>query len=253
MRGHRDLRLIVALSIACAIVAVVIPFEAIRLTVAAPLCLVLPGYAVTAAIFASRRLDRGRLAVLALGMSLIVLVLCALLLNYVPGGIRDLSWALILLAVIVGSSRWAAIQRRPRTQPFFSWPRLRVSSADRALLVGAALAAVAALVVSARVLPADSAVGYTRLWMLTNKESSAVRIGVGSEEQHRAHYRLLVKMSGRVLMRRRLALDPGEERLLLLPLARTEGKEPQRLAASLYREGSPRDLYRRVTTWIASE
>ena len=49
MRGHRDLRLVVRLAIACAAVALLAPWEALRFLAAAPLCLVLPGYAVASA------------------------------------------------------------------------------------------------------------------------------------------------------------------------------------------------------------
>ena len=124
MRGHRDLRFVVRLAIACAVVALLAPWEALRLA-AAPLCLVLPGYAITSAAFGPRPLTRGRFAVLTLGMSLIALVLCALLLNYVPGGIRDLSWAIVLTVVVIAASRLAAIERKSKGPAFAAGRPLR--------------------------------------------------------------------------------------------------------------------------------
>jgi uncharacterized membrane protein len=253
VRGHRDLRLVVSLAVVCAVVALLAPFEALRLVAAAPLCLLLPGYAITSAAFGPRLLDRGRLAVLVLGTSLMNLVLCALALNYAPGGIRDVSWAVILVAVIISTSRWAAIQRRPAGSRVQEGLRLRVSGGDAILLGGGLLAAIAALVISATPYSAGGAVGFTRLWMLPTANGNAVRIGIGNNEQHRGSYRLRVRLSGRDLLLSKLSLDPGEERELRVPFVSTGAKKPTRIAASLYRDSSPDVLYRRVTSSIGAD
>jgi uncharacterized membrane protein len=252
VRRHRDLRLVVSLAVVCALVALLAPFEALRLVAAAPLCLLLPGYAIISAAFGPRLLDRGRLAVLVLGTSLMNLVLCALVLNYAPGGIRDISWAAILVAVIVATSRWAAIQRRPAGSRVREGLRLRASGGDAILLGGGLLAAIAALIISATPYSAGGAVGFTRLWMLPTANGNAVRIGIGSNEQHRHSYRLRVRLSGRDLLLSKLSLDPGEERELRVPFEPAGGRRT-RIAASLYRDSSPDVLYRRVTGSIGAD
>lgn len=253
MRGHRDLRLVIRLAIACAVVALLAPWEALRVLAAVPLCLVLPGYALTSAAFGPRPLTRGRFAVLTLGMSLIALVLCALLLNYVPGGIRDLSWAIVLVVVVIAASRLAAIERKSKGPAFVAAKPLRASRADLALLGGGLVAAIVALIVSATLFSADDVRGYTRLSMLPNATGTTVRIGVASNERHRTAYRLMLRLAGRDLMKRTLSLDPGEEREVLVRIPPTEGGQSRRVAASLYRMSAPGALFRRVTSWVGPD
>ena len=136
MRGHRDLWLVAAGAPLCAAVALLVPLEAVRLAAAAPLCLVLPGYALSSAAFSSRSLSGGRFAALVLGLSLIVLILSALVLNYGPGGIRDVSWAVILVLVTIAACRWAAVKRVPGEVPYAAWSRPRVSRSDYLFLGG---------------------------------------------------------------------------------------------------------------------
>jgi uncharacterized membrane protein len=252
VRGYRDLSFVSAAAVVLAAVALLLPWEAVRALAATPLALLLPGYAVTAAAFGPRRLDRARLGLLTVAMSLSVLVLCTLVLNYVPGGIRDVTWALILVVVVLAACRGAAIRRRgadrsPADRP--GVPRLR--PLDAGLLGGGLLAAVAALVVAATVFPAGDAVGYTRLWMLPSPDGAGVRVGVANNQQGRASYRLLVRRDGRDLFTRELTLEPGEERAVRVSVpAAGAGASGGRVAASLYRAAAPRQLYRRVTTWL---
>ena len=89
MRGHRDLRLLAALSVPCAVLAIVVPVEAIALLFAVPLALFLPGCALTAVTFARHPIEWPQRLVFSVGFSLATLALGALLLNYMPGGIRS--------------------------------------------------------------------------------------------------------------------------------------------------------------------
>jgi uncharacterized membrane protein len=252
MRGHRDLTAVSAASVVLAAAALLLPWEALRAVAAVPLALLLPGYAVTAAAFGPRPLDRARLALLTVAMSMAVLVLSTLVLNYVPGGIRDVSWALILVVVTVACCRGAAIRRHgaewtPPERARLALPR----PLEAVLVAGGLLAAVAALVVAATVFPAGDAVGYTRLWMLSSPGGSSVRVGVGNEQQGRATYRLLVRREGRTVLARSLTLEPGEERALRVALPPSAaGGSSSRIAASLYRAAAPGQLYRRVTSWL---
>jgi uncharacterized membrane protein len=252
MRGHRDLGAVAAAAVVCAAAALLLPWEAVRAVAAVPLALLLPGYAVTAAAFGPRRLDLARLSLLTLAMSFFVLVLSTLVLNYAPGGIRDVSWALILVIITVAACRAAAIRRPGTVRVAAEHRQLPRPRPLEALLVGGGLAmAVAALVVAATVFPARDAVGYTRLWMLPAPDGSGVRVGVANSQQGRSSYRLLVRRDGRSLFTRELTLEPGEERAVsvAVPPARAGGAG-SRVAASLYRAAAPGQLYRRVTSWL---
>jgi hypothetical protein len=250
MRGHRDLWLVVGGALLGAAIALLVPWEAVRLVAAAPLCLVFPGYALASAAFSSRSLSGGRFAVLVLGLSLIVLILSALALNYAPGGIRDVSWAIILVLVTVAACGWAAVKGEPGEAPYATWSPPRVSPTDYLFLGGAAVAIVAALLVSATVYPASEVEGFTRLSMLTAPSGGAATIGVDSNEQHRQSYLLSLTLAGRSLLTKHLSLDPGDESVLRVRLPHDRGRPSGMLAASLYRASSPDTLYRRVNSWL---
>lgn len=250
MRGHRDLALVAGGAVVCAAIALFVPSEPIRLLAAAPLCLIFPGYALVSATFGPRSLSGGRFATLAVGVSLMVLILSALVLNYGPGGIRDVSWAVILLIVTLAACGWAAARRGPDEAPYAVVRPPRATAGDTLFLAGAAIAIVAALVISATVYPADDVLGFTRLSMLTKPGSSAVDIGVESNEQRRQSYFLSITLAGRPLLKERLTLAPGDEARLRVRMPGDLGQESGRLAASLYRASSPGILYRRVTSWL---
>jgi hypothetical protein len=240
MRGHRDLRLTAMASTLCAAAALILPFPAVCLFFAIPLCLFLPGYAVASAAFAHRPLARMQTLVLSLGLSLTVLALGALLLNYLPGGVRAGPWALLLVLVVLISC-WAAALRRPKPAraPSSAWPRLGVSRTGGVLLGGGALATIAALVLAMTPVPAKNAVGYTELWLSTRSgaKSAVVSIGVRSEEQHEVGYFLRVQFGRGKPKLRLFNLVPGETRVVPV-------------VASLFRQDEPKAVYRRITGWV---
>ena len=250
MRGHRDLGLVAAGAVLCAAVALLVPLEVIRLVAAAPLCLLFPGYALASATFSARSLSGGRFGALVLGLSLIVLILSALALNYGPGGIRDVSWAVILVLVTIAACRWAAVKRKPGEVTYAAWSRPQVSPSDYLFLGGAAIAVVAALVVSATVYPAGDVQGYTRLAMLADSSGNAATVGIDSNEQRRQSYVLRLTLDGGPLVNKRLSLDPGDESVLRVRLPQDRGRPTGELVASLYRASSPDTLYRRVNSWL---
>jgi uncharacterized membrane protein len=252
VRGHRDLRLVCAAALLCALVALLFPSEAVRLLFAAPLTLFLPGYAITAANFARRDLDRPRMLLTSLCLSLSALAVGALLLNYAPGGIRALSWALLLLAIVFGCCRAAAL-RRPPAKAASQRLRLPRLAPVALVLVGLGLAAVtAALVLSARTVPAEEAVGYTELWVLPDGRSEIgdFQVGVGSEERVAVPYDLLVRVGEQPLIRRSFMLDPGETRVVRLDTGAPPGSAPVPVVATLLRQNQTDEIYRRVQNWI---
>ena len=251
MRAHRDLRLLTATALLCALVALLFPVEGVRLIFAAPLTLVAPGYAIAAAAFARRRLDWPRFALIALTLSLSTLALGGLVLNYTPGGIRSLSWALLLLAVTVAGC-WSAARRRPRARPAAP-PRLRrPAPAKLALTLGAAALAAAALILAGVTLPAKNAIGYTELWALPSGDapSRQVQVGVGNQQQRSVPYDLLVKIGEQPLVRRSFVLTPGEDRTIRLDAEPSADGRPVPVTATLLRQNRIDMIYRRVRTWL---
>ena len=113
-----------------------------------------------------------------------------------------------------------------------------------------AAAMIAALVISETVYPAGDVEGFTRLSMIPEAEGSAVDIGVESNEQQGRSYLLRLTLEGRLLLKKRFGLAPGDESRLRVRLPSGSEEPSGRLAASIYRTSSPDTVYRRVTSWL---
>jgi len=254
MSGNRDL---VAASVAaavCALIACVVPWEAVRVIAALPLALFLPGFGIIAASFGPRRLAAVQLYVMSLGMSLATLALSGLLLNVLPGGLRTITWALLLVVIVVATCLVAAARRgRPELPP--ARRRIqRVSGPSAAMLAVAAIVAIAAFVLAQTPLPAKNAIGYTALWMLPDAGERAVAVGVENNEQHSTSYRLEVQVGmGAAATAIRLSLHPGEETTVHVPVAAAPAAKPRRVIASLYLDRRPNAVYRRVVSWLPAK
>lgn len=245
MRGHGDLRLVSALAVLCALLALAIPLAGLSLVFAAPLLLVLPGYALTAAAFARRRLEWPQQLLFAIALSLAVLILGSLLLNYL-GGIHPLSWALLELLIVLVSCRIAAA-RRGRGAGAGRRRGPRPGRLEAAMLAGAVATAAVALVLSASAVPADNALGYTQLWILPKAGSggSEAVVGVRSEEQRTTDFDLRIRIGDDRGVRRSFRLAPGEARQVRLRAPPgSEGEIP--VIATLLRHNRPLVVYRRV-------
>jgi len=251
VRGHGDLRLLTWGSLACAILALILPWEALSLLFAAPLALFAPGCAIVAATFARRDLDRHRGVVLSVALSLATLALGAIVLNYLPGGIHGFSWAVLLLLVVIGGCRVAARRRDgkrsalrlPRKAP----PRLRL-----ALTLAGLAAAIAALVLANTTLPAHDALGFSELWIvpIAESERSEAEIGVRSNEQTTTDFDLGIQIGKERLIKRSFVLAPGEGTTVRIgpPLAAAGSNVP--VVATLLLDADPAHVYRRVQSTL---
>lgn len=250
MRGHRDLRLLLAVTLLCAAGALIVPLGAARVVFAAPLALVIPGYALSAAAFGSRLPEWPARLPLILGVSLACLALGGLLLNYTPGGIRGLPWVVLVVLVVLAGCLVAARRREPaghRPSPVL---RLRPGPGSAIVGAGALALTAAALILAQRTVHSDQVFGFTQLWVAPPRPTvSKTQIGVTSEQQQRVAYRLVIEVDGqpgRIV--KRFELEPGQTRTVTVGTPRAA--PPVRLEARLYRRGKPRSVYRRVSTWL---
>lgn len=254
MRGHADLRAAVAASLLCAVLALLLPFSGLRLVFALPLALFLPGYAIVAATFARRRLELPQMLLLSLGLSLATLALGAVLLNYMPGGIRAGSWALLLVLVVLAACRGAALRRPKPTTTKLALPQFSPRRTELGLLAAGALAVLAALVLAFVPLSAKNAIGYTEMWIkpFSNESRAGVKIGVGNREQTDAEYRLRVHIGpeGEETITYRVALEPGQTQVRVVPIEAPSSGPPTPVVAVLVMADSPTRPYRRVSAWI---
>lgn len=261
MRGHGDLEAAVGAAALSALLALFLPFDLLRALVGAPLLFFLPGYGIAAAAFAHGRIARTHFLVLSVGLSLAVLALGALVLNYLPGGVRPGWWAVLLFLVVLGACRGAALRRPRRTGAPIAWNLPRANLAQVGLLAGGALLAVAAVVLAFVPLSATHAIGYTEMSIqpLEAGAGPGVRIGVGSGERDDSSYRLVVEFGdGEGEATRQLQLAPGQKRVLELeppdasPIVTTGGSIS--VTATLFKEDSPDPdrAFRQVSTYISS-
>ncbi len=247
---QRRIQLVVAAALICAAVVLRVPLTAVRAVFAVPLCLVLPGYAITRALFPRQPLGGPQAMMLTLALSFATLVIGAVILDVLPGGLRRNSWVALLLVVVLGAAAVATLRRPQLPRPRRWAIRLRVSEA-LALTLALVLAG-GAFALSRIPLKAPHAVGYTELWMFTGVQGSspAVRIGVSSAEQRTTAFRLVIQKANSkpFVVARRLVLKPGGTAQFEVPL-KLSVPIAALVTAKLYR-GSQGAPYRQATALI---
>jgi len=217
MKRAADLRLVVILAAACALICAIVPdgAEVVRVLPAALLLLVLPGYALTSALLAPAQITGLERVVLTIAMSMVAGVITALLLNAL-WHLETAPWAVGLALVTALAALAGARRGNGRPVPKVHLPRIGFAAA--LALTGAVLLCGGAVALGVTTLRAPGATqGTTALWISPRGDNN-VAVGVHSVELGRRHYELDVRVAGQ---RGRLigpfALEPGEERRLLLP------------------------------------
>lgn len=304
-----DLAALLALTVLAVAAALVLPEgSALRVALALPFLLLAPGYALVAALFperggtyqvargeegerveeVSKGLDPLERAALSLGLSIAVVPLLGLALNFTPWGIRLVPILVATASFILAASSVAFARRRalpPSERLAFrvEWDALAwrdMRGLDRALTVLLALSVVAALGSLAYVLatprpqetftefyvlgPGGKAEGYPSL--LAPGAEATVIVGVVNHEGRAVQYdwdavlvtgtfegeganRSFVPQRETPIDRRALTLDDGaKEESNWTFRAPTEPGE-HRLELRLAKDGAP-ETYRRLHLWI---
>ena len=184
----------------------------LRLLLGLPVLLFIPGYVLVFALFPARKTDRGidtlERIVLSFGLSIAIVPLIGLLLNYTPWGIRlePILVSLLLFIFgtgIIGISRWKKTDPSERflLPQHITLPK-QENTFDRALTI--ILAIIIVIVITALIYvitlpkngetftefyllgPNGKAEGYPR--NLTRNETATVIIGVANHEQQSMNY-----------------------------------------------------------------
>jgi hypothetical protein len=222
-----------------------LPFDGlIKALLLVPLVLIIPGYALAAAMFPGATLGRGERLVYAISLSVGAAALGGLAWQ-LAFGLGRFAWAAILTSITLASCVVAHRRRAPLRPDQIPAPSRR-TGLDAPTAIGA-LAAVA-LAVFAVWTAIDglqdqrSESNFTALWIVPLEDGAAgVEIGVSNHQSDVHRYRLIVtgegqtirEWDGRLGARKQLRLD-------LEPLLIPTGA---RLVVSLYRNGA---LYRRA-------
>ena len=223
IRLPADLQVTAGAAVVCALVLLV-PVAPVRVAGGLLLVLVLPGYALTAALLPRRSLGRPELALCALGLSLAVAALGGLLLN-VAGHLSRPAWDILLTAVTIAC---CAIAGRRRTgddtsgqvpgtvRPALSWRGLSWRGLSRrglskrsavALLLASATVAVTGLALAIAV-QAATFQGPPLALSLKPMGSRQVQIAVSSGAAQQTGLSLVVH-AGRTQSRLRLPSLPA--------------------------------------------
>jgi Protein of unknown function (DUF1616) len=252
--GNRDLTAVAGAAVLLAVAALAIPIEWLSLLLLAPLAFGLTGYAIVAACFVQRPPAWPQRAALSIAISLAVLALLSLPLNYL-GGLTPVTWALGLVLVTLVACGIAVASRplaRPRPRKPLRLPEVGPLSA--ALALGGLLATVAAVVLAFTPLSASHAEGFTALWIrpFDSNAGVGVRVGVGSEEKEETSYRLEVHFAGSgAPIERGVELEPGETSVVrVLAAPQPTAGQPRFVSATLFLAGQPDRAYRHVYGWV---
>jgi glycosyltransferase involved in cell wall biosynthesis len=233
---HRREELVLLALTALGIAGAAVPsgsWTTLRTILVAPLVVLLPGYALTRAIFRRRALAWVERIALALGLSLVTTALASLFLYVTSLDLTVDSWVTALVVITVAATLVVAaypsapedeppVERRPARRP----PLRPIHVAIGVVAAGLTAAAVALAVTP---LSSPSAPGYTSLWLTRDRDTSALTLGVRSQEHLTTRYVLRLRLPGGTTTRR-IALAPGQTWRQQLPPS-------SRAAAALFRVG----------------
>jgi hypothetical protein len=266
-RKSYDLALVCAVALAAlALTLLGISGPALRLLFGLPLVLVLPGYALTSALFPRRTLGGVERILFTFSLSLSTVILCGFVLNRTPWGLQPDSWAVILSNVTLGASLIAGARRhlisaKPANEihdqqahtaqpPTASCPQLGLS-VGQSVLFGLAIAVVASAMLLARgeaaLRPAPDVI---QLWMLPGTKAATLRVGVNSIGPAEGTFRIQIQRSGYIIREwpsLTITADQRWEETITL-----SGPQPGSgpFEAHLYRSEEPGVVYRRAALWL---
>ena len=276
-----DLALVILWTLVCIPFVLVPPFNEtpVRILLGLPLVLFLPGYALIALLFPRKDdLDGIERVALSFGLSIAVVPLTGLALNYTPFGIR-LSPVLFSLSVLTVALAIGAIYRRAKlsvedrfTVEFgAAFRALKASFAasetrlDRILTVILIISIVVAIGMVVYVIvtpkqgekftefyilgPGGKAADYPTA--LQKGEEGLVIIGVVNHEYATVEYRLEVRMGNATFTNERFPLSHNETRERPFTFRPTQVGADQKLEFLLYRVGqNETEPYRSLHLWV---
>jgi uncharacterized membrane protein len=243
---HPDLLLIVALTLTGVAAVMTSPGGGlIRLLFGLPLALVLPGYALTAALFPGPAPGPAERIALILGISLASLAVVGLALNVTAPGLTATTWTAALATLTLAAVLLAVRRRKRHPEETVRFPVDAISIRQWTTFGLAGLVLIGALLIAREGALEPRGAGFTQLWMLPQAQpaGSEVRIGVTSRERSPVVYRLELESGSQVQTSWLLELAPGESWQTTVSVKPVAGA---RTAAVLFRLDRPGPPYRQV-------
>jgi len=248
--------LIVSVVIAtCNVIWALLPshIPVVGIILALPLVFVLPGYTLTEALFHERRMGTPERLIFSLGLSMALAIGGGLILNLLPGGLQERSWAALLGLLTAMFAFLAAFQRRGAPVNLIRLPRFRFTTSSSVLFGLASIIVIFSFWYGATGVTQRPNPSFTQLWMfpvVQTGESCSVRLGVRSFESEPVTYRITMTTSGAKLITwPSIVLKPQEEWNQLVPIP-PEATDNIAVEAQLYRTDAPQTLYREVNVTL---
>lgn len=261
-----DILIVMGIAIVAVALTFIVPPENVVLRILTlPLVLILPGYALTSALFYRIGFDGIERLVLSLGLSLVIGILGGLALNLTSFGLHAGTWAIFLGTITLVSCTVELVRRSFEAKVLFSAPIDRPPGSSgirgicltlwQGLLFGlAALIVCVAVVMSTIGAEQQPHPGFTQLWILPASgalSKSSVLVGVRNMEKMAMQYRLDVNEDGKIIeLWASIGLQPGENWEVTLALLQAQQTGKSRVEAMLYRADTPRIMYRHVVLWL---
>ena len=277
IKAHHILYLINSLTVVLFIVVTFLPNNVLRIILGLPVVLFFPGYTILAALF-PRRENLGDIERFALsfGVSLAVVPLIGLVLNYTPWGIR-LYPILIALFIFIFSMSiigWHRNRRLPLEESVslhLNWKlpplsHLWSGQSKREKIVNLVLAAmiigaIGSLVYAIR--QPRNGEKFTEFYVLNDKgkasnypstiflgQSAQVILGVINHENGATAYKIEIRLGGKNIQEiGPFNLDAEEKREQKVTITPAQTGDKQELEFLLYKEGDT-DVYASVHLWI---
>ena len=208
-RAFADPRFVAALAVLSGVAALAPAPLVLRVPLALPLALVLPGLALSLAFLPDSGGWLGRLPV-SVATSVALSAVSALLLTWSPIGLTKYVWVSLLVGVTMMGAAFAR-RRLPGTEATVAGLRLDIPRRPALVVLAAGALVVVAVSLARTPLSAGDIRGYSALWLLPGKEDpGSIRVGVISSELTKMSYRLVLYSQGRVVFRRPVTLSTGE-------------------------------------------
>jgi len=215
-----------------------------------PMILVLPGYALTAALFVRRKLDPALLLLLSVGLSLVLTIWFGLLANFTAFGIQSTWWKLAYADFILIAALIALIRRnRARTERWLDLSFLRMKVRSGVILAVAFSIVLLALILARRG-SSQIGPGFTQFSMVP-ADSQKVRIGIQNFEKQHVAYKVDLLIGTLVVYEfPRIELDPNGKWEITIPILNDWIAPGNILDATLYRLDNPSAVYRHVSLFL---
>ncbi len=246
---NRSKLIIAAGAILLLLVLIVTNPSALRAVLVLPFVLFLPGFALTVILFEREYLGIPERLLLSVGLSVALIALVGLLLNWTPWGLQATTLGAALFLGLAAEVVVIILVRNPKWRDLISLPRnLNFTARQWALLSLAALVTITAIQVARSPTRQHGFEGYTTLWIQPSEGPAVIYVGVNSEEFTTTKYQIKFKINGVVREGPTMELKPGEswDGILRLPSDQLTEKP---ITVYLYRLDHPAEVYRRALWW----